>query len=53
VEGIRRYVLRFFVCEGVVGVSGCRWFGVSGSCAVVLGVAWSYPAARGRTLEGL
>ena len=34
-------------------VSGCRWFGVSGSCAVVLGVAWSYPAARGRTLEGL
>ena len=34
---------------GVVGVGGCRWFGVLESCMVVRGVAWSYPGACGRT----
>ena len=41
-----------FVCEGVVGVGGCQWFGVLESCAVVRGGVWSYLASRGRTLEG-
>lgn len=45
-------VTGFFVCEGVVGVGGCQWFGVLESCAAVRGGVWSYLASRGRTLEG-